>query len=259
LSKSHLPKPQQRPPAPERSGIPAPATPAEEAWEEDSAVHYLDALIAAGARAKSEPAPSERRPMASLAASSLQPEASVGLELDALDELFAADATPLEPLVVAGEDVGALFAEYQRYVAAIGGRILGTGSEVDDLVQDVFLATYRDVHKLRDRSRLKAWLATITTRMATRRRARRALQKSQLSDPDGLVEMPCHAPSPEFQADAQGSVKRLLKLPPELRKAWLLRHVEGASLSDIAERCECSMSTAQRRIRLASLRILGSG
>jgi RNA polymerase sigma factor (sigma-70 family) len=158
----------------------------------------------------------------------------------------------------APEDVGQLFAEYQRYVAKIGSRILDTNSEVDDLVQDVFLATLSDVHTLRDRSRVKGWLATVTTRMATRRRSRRRITRYQQSDLDSSLEVPCDKPSPELNAEASGTVKRLLSLPPELRQAWMLKHVEGATLNIVAERCGCSMSTAQRRIRLASLRILGT-
>lgn len=161
-------------------------------------------------------------------------------------------------VTLAQEDVGQLFAEYQRYVAKIGNRILDTNSEVDDLVQDVFLATLCDVHKLRDRSRLKGWIATVTKRMATRRRSRRRISRYQQSDLDSSLDVPCDAPSPELNAEASGTMKRLLSLPPELRKAWMLKHVEGATLNIVAERCGCSMSTAQRRIRLASLRILGT-
>ena len=161
-------------------------------------------------------------------------------------------------VTLAPEDVGQLFTEYQRYVAKIGTRILDTNSEVDDLVQDVFLATLCDVHKLRDRSRLKGWLATVATRMATRRRSRRRMSRYQQTDLDSSLEVPCDKPSPELNAEASGTVKRLLSLPPELRKAWMLKHVEGATLNTVAERCDCSLSTAQRRIRLASLRILGT-
>ena len=42
------------------------------------------------------------------------------------------------------DDVGRLFNDYRAYVAKIGRRILGPTSEVDDLIQDVFLATVRD-------------------------------------------------------------------------------------------------------------------
>jgi RNA polymerase sigma-70 factor (ECF subfamily) len=194
-----------RPSAAPDSGLSA----ADARWEQDSAIHYLEA--------------------------------------------------PAESGVETQADVGELFAEYQRYVAKIGNRILDTNSEVDDLVQDVFLATLSDVHKLRDPSRLKGWLATVTTRLATRRRARRRMSRYQQADLESSLEVPCDAPSPELSADASGTMKRLLGLPPELRQAWMIKHVEGATLNAVAERCGCSMSTAQRRIRLASLRILGPG
>lgn len=156
------------------------------------------------------------------------------------------------------EDVGRLFAEYQRYVARIGGRILDNGSEVDDLVQDVFLATLRDVHKLRDRSRLKGWLATVASRLAKRRRSRRSFLRQHLCELEPSLDVPSEAPSPERSAEATVSMQRLLALPSELRQPWWLRHVEGATLDVVAESCGCSLSTAQRRIKQASERILGA-
>src|SRR4051812_31236874 len=41
-----------------------------------------------------------------------------------------------------------LFHEYERYVASIGSRILGSNNGVDDLVQEVFLVIYQEFHKL---------------------------------------------------------------------------------------------------------------
>jgi len=38
------------------------------------------------------------------------------------------------------------------------------------------------------------------------------------------------------------------------RATWVLRHVEGESLDDIASICESSKSTVQRRLRAAQAR-----
>jgi len=153
-------------------------------------------------------------------------------------------------------DVGVLFSSYRAYVAKIGRRILGPSSEVDDLIQDVFLATLRDIHKLEDPTRLAAWLGTITTRMARRRRFKISIHPPALEDPDvALDRIIEEGPSPESTADLAGSVERLLGLPDELRTPWLLKHVEGHTLEDVAKRCDCSLSTAQRRIQTASGRI----
>ena len=78
--------------------------------------------------------------------------------------------------------MGELFNAYRGYVAKIGRRILGSSNELDDLIQDVFLATVRDIHKLQDPARLAAWLGTITTRMAKRRRYRSSLHPLPCSD-----------------------------------------------------------------------------
>ena len=45
--------------------------------------------------------------------------------------------------------------------------------------------------------------------------------------------------------------KSLAELPARERAAWLLRHVEGYELAEVARLCECSLATAKRRIAAA--------
>jgi len=171
--------------------------------------------------------------------------------------LADADAAASGPRQPAARDVGELFNCYRGYVAKIGRRILGPSGEVDDLIQDVFLATVRDIHKLEDSARLAAWLATVTTRMAKRRRFRNSLRpEPSVEDPEQLLERASEdAPSPESTADLAGNIERVLSLPDELRTPWLLKHVEGHTLEDVAEQCDCSLSTVQRRLQAASGRL----
>jgi RNA polymerase sigma-70 factor (ECF subfamily) len=153
-------------------------------------------------------------------------------------------------------DVGALFSNYRAYVAKIGRRILGPSSEVDDLIQDVFLTTVRDAHKIKDPARLSSWLGTVTTRMAKRRRFRTHHHPIANEDLDALVDVAREeGPGPESTADLSGNVRKLLSLPDELRTPWLLRHVEGHTLEDVARQCDCSLSTAARRIQTASTKL----
>ena len=154
-------------------------------------------------------------------------------------------------------DVGELFNSYRAYVAKIGRRILGASNEVDDLIQDVFLATVRDIHKLEDPARLAAWLGTVTTRMAKRRRFRNSVRPApSAEDPEQLLERANDdAPSPESTADLASNIERVLSLPDELRMPWVLKHVEGLTLEDVAQQCDCSLSTVQRRLQAASGRL----
>src|SRR5438552_1874722 len=69
------------------------------------------------------------------------------------------------------------FRRYSSYVAAIAIRLLGRDDEVDDVVQDVFLAAQGGLGKLRDPDAIKPWLATVTVRIARRRLRMRKLRQ----------------------------------------------------------------------------------
>src|SRR4029077_2519535 len=71
----------------------------------------------------------------------------------------------------------ALFQRYAPYVARIGLRLLGRESDVDDLIQEVFLAAFKQRDQLRDAAAAKNWLATIAVRTARRQLRRRRLRQ----------------------------------------------------------------------------------
>jgi RNA polymerase sigma-70 factor, ECF subfamily len=151
-----------------------------------------------------------------------------------------------------------LFNEYERYVASIGSRILGANNGVDDLVQEVFLVIYQEFHKLRELSSVKAWLATIATRVAWRQRGRPWLySKLSLTQVEELNPLESTDASPELQADLAALLERLRSMPASLREPWLLRFIDGETLPRIAELCDCSQSTVQRRLREAGEVMLG--
>lgn len=151
-----------------------------------------------------------------------------------------------------------LFNEYERYVASIGSRILGANNGVDDLVQEVFLVIYQEFHKLRELSSVKAWLATIATRVAWRQRGRPWLfSKLSLTQVEELNPLESNDASPELQADLAALLERLRSMPASLREPWLLRFIDGETLPRIAELCDCSQSTVQRRLREAGEIMLG--
>lgn len=147
-------------------------------------------------------------------------------------------------------DFDSVFRRYSPYVASIGLRLLGREDELDDLVQDVFWEAHRGLSRVRDAHAIKGWLARICVRRAVRR-LRRARLRTWLSfdvldhEPSGVSP----AASPETQAEVAQLYRELEKLPAFVRAAWVLRHLEGQSLDDIAAACACSKSTVQRRLR----------
>ena len=84
-----------------------------------------------------------------------------GAESERIDEPLSLDAA---------------FRRYSPYVAAISLRLLGRDDEVDDIVQDVFLSAVKGFQQIRDAGAAKAWLATVTVRVARRRLRMRRLK-----------------------------------------------------------------------------------
>jgi RNA polymerase sigma-70 factor (ECF subfamily) len=165
-------------------------------------------------------------------------------------------SSPSAPAPVDPRDFDEVFRRYSPYVARIALRLLGNDSEVDDLVQDVFLEAHRGLGSLREAGALGGWLARICVRRATRRLRRRRLLNLLSLDSASEPELPLSAgTTPEQRVLVIQLYRRLDRLPADERVAWLLRHVEGESLDDMVELCSCSKSTVQRRLRSAEARL----
>lgn len=177
----------------------------------------------------------------------------VAAALRAQAEVERDGGAPLALAAEAPQTFEQLFREYERYVASIGNRILGSNNGVEDLVQEVFLVIYQEFHKLRDIGSLKGWLATITTRLAWRQLGRPWLYtKLSITQVEEITPLESPDASPETRADLSVLIHRLRAMPPSLRKPWVLRFIDGETLPRIAELCDCSQSTVQRRLREAS-------
>jgi RNA polymerase sigma-70 factor (ECF subfamily) len=154
--------------------------------------------------------------------------------------------------LVSEEELGDLFRRYASYVATIGIRLLGRDDELDDLVQEVFIEAYRGLHQLRSPDAVKAWLARVTVRRATRRLRRRRLRSFfSLDSLPADAKLIDDAATPEEKADIVSSYRMIERIPVRQRVVWVLKHVEGETLDSIAEICRCSKATVQRRLRAA--------
>ena len=146
----------------------------------------------------------------------------------------------------------AAFRAHAGFVASVALRVLGRPSEVDDLVQDVFLRVMPRLGDLRDPNALRGWLAVITARLARRRlRGRRWKMWLGVGEDYDYAQLADRAASPEDRALLGELYRALDKLPVQQRLAWTLRHAEGMPLGDVAEACDCSLATVKRWIGAA--------
>ena len=146
----------------------------------------------------------------------------------------------------------AAFRAHAGFVASVALRVLGRPSEVDDLVQDVFLRVLPRLGDLRDPAALRGWLAVITARLARRRlRSRRWKIWLGVGADHDYTQLADSAASPEDRALLRELYRALDRLPVQQRLAWTLRHAESLELTAVAEACDCSLATVKRWIGAA--------
>ena len=171
--------------------------------------------------------------------------------LRVIDGGAAAVARPA-PAIAGPLTLDAAFRAHAGFVASVALRVLGRPSEVDDLVQDVFLRVMPRLGDLRDPAAMRSWLAVIAARMARRRlRSRRWKIWLGVGADYDYAQLVDGAASPQDRALVGELYRALDRLPVGQRLAWSLRHVEGFELAEVARACECSLATVKRWIGAA--------
>jgi RNA polymerase sigma-70 factor (ECF subfamily) len=141
-----------------------------------------------------------------------------------------------------GDDL-AFTSLYERYARFIHGVLLAraAASDVDDLVQDVFLTAWKNLAKLRDPAAFGGWLSMIARNRAT------DAHRHSIS----TVELPADlqaAGSAGAQAEALAVLDVIRSLPAAYRETLVLRLVEGMTGPEIAERT--GLTPASVRVNL---------
>lgn len=130
---------------------------------------------------------------------------------------------------------------YRDYVRMVHAILLARvrGCDVDDLVQDVFVAAFRRVGTLRNPAAFGGWLAAIARNRATdyARQQRRE------------VELPPNLPGgTPVESGTLEALDAIRKLPEAYRETLLMRLVEGMSGAEIAHRT--GLTPASVRVNL---------
>jgi RNA polymerase sigma-70 factor (ECF subfamily) len=152
---------------------------------------------------------------------------------------------------------------YRRYAGYLSGMVLrlgGSASEAEDILHDTFVLALEELPRLRSGTALRPWLARIAVTQLHRRFRRRRLLRLLGMDRGEVVPLDAIASpdaGPEIRAQLAALGRALAELSPNERIAWSLRHVEGATLEEVADACACSLATAKRRLQAASVHLRG--
>jgi RNA polymerase sigma-70 factor (ECF subfamily) len=145
----------------------------------------------------------------------------------------------------------ALFRRYTPMACGLALRLMGRDADIDDVVQDSFVAALRGLDRLKEPQAFAAWLASIvvqTTHKVLRRRrlARRlGLYRPEPIDADAIIAR--DAP-PDAMVELRALYGLLEELPVRVRLPLVLRRVEGHSLDEVARLTGFSLATVKRAI-----------
>jgi RNA polymerase sigma-70 factor (ECF subfamily) len=142
-----------------------------------------------------------------------------------------------------------VYRRYCRYVWAVILRLCGRPSEVDDLIQDVFVEAAAGITRLRDPEAVKGWLATIAVRTVRRRLlVRKAWHFLGLDRDAAETVLVDPRASPADRALLRAVYKVLDEMPVQDRLALTLHTIEGETMKAVAKLCGCTLATAKRRV-----------
>jgi RNA polymerase sigma-70 factor (ECF subfamily) len=167
--------------------------------------------------------------------------------------------------VVAAALAGKRWAEellYRRHVPSVSQTIatlLGRMSDCEDVVQDTFVEALSELPALRDHGAFRGWLMRIAVnkchRRFRKRKLLRALGLDRAADDVTLERLAAPVLSAEHKAELARIDAALQPLPERERSAWILRHVHGHELTEVAELSGVSLATVKRLITRAQDRV----
>ena len=153
----------------------------------------------------------------------------------------------------------AIMRRNNRRLFLIARGILGVDADAEDAVQECYVNAYLNLSRFEGRSKLSTWLSRMVVNEALGQIRRRKRLKSASRDKrpgrpeqENVVNLfSIKAQQPEEQV-SRYELRRLIedavdRLPQSFRTVFLLREVEGMTVSEIAETLDLAKATVKTR------------
>ena len=187
-----------------------------------------------------------------------------------LPAMAAEDAHIIQAVLAGDVDRYAeLVDKYQASTLRLAFSLLGHHEDARDAAQDAFLRAYQALGRFRGRAKFATWLYRIVVNACTdvaRRRMRQPVAVGSVDGNDLEPETPnlfADLPDPHEGPDAQASGRELCRqltaaieeLSMKQRAVFLLHHVQGLPLNDVAAILGCRTGTVKSHLFRATERL----
>jgi len=154
--------------------------------------------------------------------------------------------------VLAGdrERYAQLVERYRDRYARYATRMLGSVDAAEDAVQDAFVRAYDQLAQCKEPDKFVGWFFLILRNrcFAERRRNRSSASLEAANDVAAVDRADGGAETAEQRRALQ---RALLELTADQREVFVLKHVEGLSYGEIAERLSTSIASLKMRMHRA--------
>lgn len=150
-----------------------------------------------------------------------------------------------------------LYHRFRRQVAANLYRVIGDRTDLDDLVQEVFVIAFRGLERFRGDARLSTWLYRICVNVALGR----IRSRKRRPPPIGVVDLDAATTDPslierpetpqqslERRRDQEMVYRALEHMAPKKRIVLYLHEIEGLDLKEIAYLVDSNPVTIRTRL-----------
>jgi len=151
-----------------------------------------------------------------------------------------------------------LYEQYHKRVYSLCLRMLGEGSQAEDLTQEVFLQVYKKIGSFRGDSAFTTWLHRLTVNqvlMHFRKRGVKLEHTSEEGDFTNVVETPLQSTRRISMVDRLALEKAISELPPGYRTVFVLHDVQGYEHEEISGLLDVSVGTSKSQLHKARMRL----
>jgi RNA polymerase sigma-70 factor, ECF subfamily len=175
-----------------------------------------------------------------------------------------ADTDAAQVALVLGGDPDAfrvLVERHGRRLYRLAYRMTSNEHDAEEIVQDALLKAYRSLERFESRSNFGTWVYRICANCALDRmrkqkaedtRRERPAANAEEGTPDAMETAPSADPGPDrlaISGEVGAGVKMAMQsLSATERAAFVLRHVDGSSIEEIAETLDLSIGATKNTV-----------
>ena len=129
-----------------------------------------------------------------------------------------------------------------------------TGSNNEDIEQEVYIRTWKNIDKYKEQGKFKSWINTITANLCRDYMKSSYFKHSQTSvtEEDELIQIRDEKASVESEFVQKQRQKRIMdaidELKPKFKEVIIMYEMQDMSYEQISEKLKCPVGTVRSRL-----------